>query len=52
MLFGLVGESASARTYSVSRDNWEPSSCSEVPPILGEVVLDMGGSAAWWDGWE
>lgn len=34
-----VGESASARTYSASRDNSDPSSCSDVSAILGEGRL-------------
>lgn len=49
MLLDFVGESGSARIYSVSRDSWEPSICSEIPPILGEVevlIAELGGSAA------
>jgi hypothetical protein len=40
----LTGESsASASTYSVSRDNSDPSSCSDVSAILGEGKVLEGG---------
>jgi hypothetical protein len=47
MTFELTGESsASARTYSASRDSSELSSCSDASAMLGEgmlFVLEAGG---------
>jgi hypothetical protein len=40
MAFEITGDSsASARTYSASRDSSELSSCSDVSAILGEGML-------------
>lgn len=45
-----VGESASARTYSASRDNSDPSNWSDVSAILGEgrllLLLEAWGRPA------
>lgn len=41
MAFEVTGDSsASARTYSASRDSSELSSCSDVSAILGEGMVE------------
>jgi hypothetical protein len=51
-----VGESASAMTYSASRDSSEPSSCSDVSAMFGEgrglLLAEVGGMPAGDFGWD